>query len=94
MVYNITEAGLKAIVSSPWYLNYISYGSDAMKIYLEDPQAFGGTEEQEKLVVGGEVRILDIFFESELFVTCIVCSSRMTLSSLMHPSGSLNRDVL
>jgi hexosaminidase len=55
MVFNITEAGLKAIVSSPWYLNYISYGSDAMKIYLEDPQAFGGTEEQERLVIGGEV---------------------------------------
>lgn len=56
VVYNITQAGLRTIVSSPWYLNYISYGSDAMKIYLEDPQAFGGSEEQERLVVGGEVR--------------------------------------
>jgi len=27
-----------------------------MKIYLEDPQAFGGTAEQERLVIGGEVR--------------------------------------
>ena len=51
----VTKAGLRTIVSSPWYLNYISYGSDSMKIYLEDPQAFGGTEEQERLVVGGEV---------------------------------------
>jgi hexosaminidase len=52
----ITKAGLRTIVSSPWYLNYISYGSDVMKIYLEDPQAFGGTAEQERLVIGGEVR--------------------------------------
>ena len=51
----ITKQGLRAIVSSPWYLNYISYGSDVMKYYLEDPQAFGGTDEQAKLVVGGEV---------------------------------------
>lgn len=51
----VTKKGLRAIVSSPWYLNYISYGSDAMKIYLEDPQAFGGTEERQKLVIGGEV---------------------------------------
>ena len=56
----VTKAGLRTIVSSPWYLNYISYGSDSMKIYLEDPQAFGGTEEQERLVVGGEVSVVFI----------------------------------
>jgi len=54
-VLNVTKAGFKTIVSSPWYLNYISYGSDAMIRYLEDPQDFGGTPDQESLVVGGEV---------------------------------------
>lgn len=53
-VLNVTKAGLKTILSAPWYLNYINYGSDVMTYYLEDPQAFGGTPEQESLVVGGE----------------------------------------
>jgi len=58
----VTKQGLRAIVSAPWYLNYITFGSDAMNYYMEDPQAFGGTEEQEKLVVGGEVSSNPIFF--------------------------------
>ena len=56
--FQVTDRGLRAILSSPWYLNYISYGSDWVKYYQVDPQGFGGTEKQKRLVMGGEVRVL------------------------------------
>ncbi|KAE9547300.1 hypothetical protein FO519_009488 [Halicephalobus sp. NKZ332] len=64
-MYNVTEAGHKAILSSCWYLNYIKYGAewgyvnethtmDRGMYYECDPTAFGGTQEQIDLVIGGE----------------------------------------
>ena len=53
----VTGEGLRAILSSPWYLNYISYGSDWTKYYKEDPYHFNGAEEQKQLVIGGEACI-------------------------------------
>eukprot|EP00096_Caligus_rogercresseyi_P016428 TRINITY_DN907_c0_g1_i3.p1 TRINITY_DN907_c0_g1~~TRINITY_DN907_c0_g1_i3.p1 ORF type:complete len:539 (+),score=55.11 TRINITY_DN907_c0_g1_i3:60-1676(+) len=53
-VNEVTKAGLEVIMSEGWYLNYISYGSDWMPKYRIDPQGFSGTDEQKKLVVGGE----------------------------------------
>ncbi|XP_022792625.1 beta-hexosaminidase subunit beta-like [Stylophora pistillata] len=49
----VTGKGLKAILSSCWYLNYISYGIDWHKYYQCDPQNFKGTEAQMELVMGG-----------------------------------------
>jgi hexosaminidase len=51
----ITQAGLRAITASCWYLNYISYGIDWMNYYACDPHDFDGTVAQKKLVIGGEV---------------------------------------
>lgn len=51
----VTAAGYRAIVSSPWYLNEISYGADWPPYYAADPQAFNGTAEQKLKVFGGEV---------------------------------------
>jgi hexosaminidase len=38
----VTAAGLKAILASPWYLDYISYGNDWVKYYNEEPLNFNG----------------------------------------------------
>jgi len=53
LIKNVTSKGYEVILSSPWYLNYISYGADWPKYYKIDPQDFHGTEEQQRLVKGG-----------------------------------------
>ena len=41
-VERIINQGYKVIVSAPWYLNYISYGTDWEKYYKSDPTKFLG----------------------------------------------------
>lgn len=37
---DVVRRGYKAILSAPWYLNYISYGRDWTKYYESDPHSF------------------------------------------------------
>jgi len=60
----VTGKGLRAILSSPWYLNYIGYGSDWTKYYEAEPLDFYGGEEQKALVIGGEACIWAEFVNS------------------------------
>ncbi len=54
-VKRIAQAGLKILLSSPWYLNYISYGTDWTKYYMAEPTNFDpASAAQKRLILGGE----------------------------------------
>jgi hexosaminidase len=55
-INRVTKTGHVAILSSPWYLNFISYGyQDWYKLYQVEPLSnFTGSEEQRNLFIGGE----------------------------------------
>ncbi|XP_049721689.1 beta-hexosaminidase subunit beta [Elephas maximus indicus] len=50
----VTEAGYPVILAAPWYLDLISYGQDWKRYYQVEPLDFYGSQEQKKLVIGGE----------------------------------------
>lgn len=50
----ITKKGLKALLSTCWYLDHLGTGGDWSKFYQCDPHDFPGTAAQKKLVIGGE----------------------------------------
>ena len=52
-IANVTKAGYNAILSAPWYLNYIEFGVDWPDRYMVEPLNFTGTTEQKNLVIGG-----------------------------------------
>ncbi|KAL0968895.1 hypothetical protein UPYG_G00273300 [Umbra pygmaea] len=52
---SITLAGYRVILAAPWYINHITIGQDWTIYYSIQPLNFTGTEQQKKLVIGGEV---------------------------------------
>ncbi|KAI1304971.1 Beta-hexosaminidase subunit alpha [Halotydeus destructor] len=66
---DVTEAGYSALLSSPWYLNYIHYGPDWMDMYTSDPQGFNGTVEQLNKVLGGEACLWTEFVDSSNLIS-------------------------
>ncbi|XP_054253406.1 beta-hexosaminidase subunit beta [Indicator indicator] len=61
---SVTGAGFTAILAAPWYLDYISYGQDWKKYYSVEPLNFPGSEEQKKLLIGGEACLWGEFVDA------------------------------
>eukprot|EP00095_Tigriopus_kingsejongensis_P004123 maker-scaffold122_size333723-snap-gene-2.35 protein:Tk04123 transcript:maker-scaffold122_size333723-snap-gene-2.35-mRNA-1 annotation:"beta-hexosaminidase subunit alpha-like" len=60
----VTEAGQPALLSAPYYLNYIKYGSDWIEMYEADPHDYSGSSVAKELVLGGEACIWVEFVNS------------------------------
>lgn len=48
---NVTAQGYRAILSTCWYLDYISYGSDWVKYYQCEPMNFTGMSKEKKCLL-------------------------------------------
>lgn len=46
----VTDAGFRALLSAPWYLNRISYGPDWEEFYIVDPLSFEGKSRELSLL--------------------------------------------
>lgn len=68
-LYNVTAAGYRAVVSSPWYLNYIAYGVDWTQYLTADLLAFNGSALQQSYVMGGEVCMWGEYVDASNFIS-------------------------
>jgi hexosaminidase len=68
---DITTNDYQAILSSPWYINLISYGyQEWYKYYKVDPFAnFTGPQEQAKLMIGGEIALWNEYVDGANLVS-------------------------
>ncbi|KAG1937565.1 beta-hexosaminidase [Pimephales promelas] len=55
----VTAAGFSVLLSTPWYLNRISYGQDWVNIYKADPQNFTGVCHSQ--IYFGPLFLFDLF---------------------------------
>eukprot|EP00036_Acanthoecidae_sp_10tr_P009106 CAMPEP_0182916754 /NCGR_PEP_ID=MMETSP0105_2-20130417/1129_1 /TAXON_ID=81532 ORGANISM="Acanthoeca-like sp., Strain 10tr" /NCGR_SAMPLE_ID=MMETSP0105_2 /ASSEMBLY_ACC=CAM_ASM_000205 /LENGTH=532 /DNA_ID=CAMNT_0025053719 /DNA_START=29 /DNA_END=1627 /DNA_ORIENTATION=+ len=69
-IANVTRDGFHAVLSAPFYLNYISYGEDWPKYYTVEPSNFtGGEAADAKGLVGGvEVCMWSEFVDAANFI--------------------------
>lgn len=97
----VTAAGYSAILSAPWYLNYVGdpYDNDGdwLQYYNVDPLDFDGTDEQKKLVIGGEGCMWGEYTSDSNVVSrtwpraAAVGERLWSPNSVIDPSGAVSR---
>ncbi|KAI1304962.1 Beta-hexosaminidase subunit alpha [Halotydeus destructor] len=69
----VTGSGFSALLSAPWYLNYVHNPHqkplDWVAMYQADPQAFTGTPEQRAKVLGGEACLWAEYVDSSNLIS-------------------------
>jgi len=53
----VVKSGHITLLSAPWYLDWVTWGQDWIRYYQTEPLNFTATDEQKKLVLGGEACI-------------------------------------
>jgi hypothetical protein len=79
-IANVTRDGFHAVLSAPFYLNYISYGEDWPKYYSVEPSNFTGGEAADAKGLVGGVEVRSISLASALLVYFFPTLTAVTLA--------------
>ncbi|XP_064488153.1 beta-hexosaminidase subunit alpha-like isoform X2 [Ornithodoros turicata] len=91
-MWQVTSQGFRVLLSSCWYLDYISYGADWKKYYLCDPQEFHGSPQQNSLVMGGEACIWGEYVDASNLISRTWPRASAVAERLWSPASASDVD--